>query len=177
MIDRPEPCASAQHVVEVGLGERFDFERQPLMNAPRRGRIAAKPRDRARISPLAPVAAVWAPLRPRAGDQGGRLFLVPGEHHEPAPAPLGIGERRGDGMPAIEPASGAGGLAARICAMHTFSDRRESAAALHAPVSDGCVRAGLAYRRGPRLTKSSRHLITRVPLRRAARDPEGWPSG
>ena len=145
--DAPSRCrASGLHILQIGLGEWFDFEREPLMNG-----VARQDRREAALIEHGYRRAAAAPRRPGGGGKSGCFLLVAGENNETVPEGL-----RPD------------------LAMHTFpiaAKRRRTARAGFSSRTAGCVSAG------PGLTKSSRHPITRVPLRRAARDPEGLPSG
>ena len=101
-----ERRGAAKDVFEVGLGERFDGNRQPLVDRPlgeeRRESVAAEHAYRFTVA---------ASYRRRGGDQRPCLLLVPGERGQPVPAPVRIGERGGNRMMTIDPAFGGGASA------------------------------------------------------------------
>ena len=90
-----------QHIVEIGRVERLRLQCPALMHgALRQQRIqggAVKHLDR--LGGCRRYAALGA----GGGDHRGSLLRLAGEHRQPPPPALRVGQRRGDRMPAVEP--------------------------------------------------------------------------
>src|ERR1700730_9619592 len=109
------------------------------------------------------------PRRPCGGDKSGCFLLVAGEDNETVPAPLRVDEGGRHGVPAIEPNSGAGGLAGGFSHAHL----------LHLVKTGVSARAGFgpaAYRRA-RINKVKRTSYEARSAAPGGTDPEGLPSG
>src|SRR4029077_12499200 len=82
-------------VSEVGLGERLDGERQPLMG----GTLGQEGRKPAAVKHTYRLTVPYS-YGGGGRDQRLRFRFLPGEHGKPVPAPFGVGERRSHGVPA-----------------------------------------------------------------------------
>src|ERR1700730_632553 len=110
-----------------------------------------------------------APRRACGGDKSGCFLLVAGEDNETVPGPLRVDEGGRHGVPAIEPNSGAGGLAGGFSHAHL----------LHRVKTGFSARSGFgpaAYRRAQidKVKRTSYEARSAAP---GGTDPEGLPSG
>jgi hypothetical protein len=85
-----------QQVDNFEFGQRLDFESEPLMDGSSR-----QDSKKSLVIQHLDRQSLAQPWRSRRVNKRTRFLLMPGQHGEPIPSPIGIGECRHHRMPAI----------------------------------------------------------------------------